>query len=155
MKFLLISDRIWQKILMNFIVALSKSEGYSNIIIITDRLLKDISLTALLNLEVEMVIQNFIKNVFLLYGAPLIIVSDWDSQFISEFWTRFCETFNIQHWLFTVFHPQTDRFTERMNSVIKSILKAFSNWDQTNWASLLLIIQLIIKNQIASATEIS
>ena len=35
------------------------------------------------------------------------------------------------------------------------MLRAFSNWDQTNWASLLLIIQLAIKNQIASATEVS
>ena len=32
-----------------------------------------------------------------------------------------------------------------MNSVIKLILWAFSNWDQTNWTFLLLIIQLAIK----------
>ena len=35
------------------------------------------------------------------------------------------------------------------------MLRAFSNWNQTNWVSLLLMIQLAIKNQIASATEIS
>ena len=61
---------------MNFIVALSESEGYSNIIIITDRLSKDVSLTALLNLEVETVVQSFIKNVFSLHEAFLVIVSD-------------------------------------------------------------------------------
>ena len=140
---------------MNFIIALSENEGYSNIMIVTDRLSKDISLTALLNLKIETVIQSFIKNVFLFYEASLTIVSDQNSQFISEFWARFCETFNIQHQLFTMFHPQTDRFTERMNSVIKSMLRAFSNWDQTNWASLLLMVQLAIKNQVASAIKIS
>ena len=35
------------------------------------------------------------------------------------------------------------------------MLRAFSNWDQTNWAPLLLMIQLAIKNHIVSATEVS
>ena len=61
---------------MNFIVALSESKDYSNIMVVTDRLLKDVSLTALLNLEIETVVQSFIKNVFSLYEAPLAIVSD-------------------------------------------------------------------------------
>ena len=146
LKPLSIPDRIWQEISMNFIVALSESEGYLNIMIITNRLSKDVSLTALSNLKIETVIQSFIKNVFSLYEAPSVIVSDWGSQFISEFWARFCETLNIQCWLSTVFHPQTDRSTERMNSVIKLMLRAFSNWDQTNWAFLLLMVQLVIKN---------
>ena len=42
-----------------------------------------------------------------------------------------------------------------MNSVIKLMLRAFSNWDQTNWAPLLPMVQLAIKNWIASATEVS
>ena len=41
---------------MNFIIALSESEDYSNIMIIIDRLLKNISLTVLLNLKIEMVV---------------------------------------------------------------------------------------------------
>ena len=61
---------------MNFIVALPESKDYSNIIIITDRLSKDISLTILSNLKIETVVQSFIKNVFLLYKAPSVIVSD-------------------------------------------------------------------------------
>ena len=82
---------------MNFIVVLSESKDYLNIIIITDKLLKNVSLTALLNLKVKTVIQSFIKNIFSLYETFLAIVSDWSSQFISEFWVRFCEIFNIQH----------------------------------------------------------
>ena len=61
---------------MNFIVALLKSEDYSNIMIITNKLLKNVSLTALLNLEIETVIQSFIKNVFSLHEAPSAIISD-------------------------------------------------------------------------------
>ena len=61
---------------MNFIVALSESKSYSNIMIITDRLSKDVSLTALLNLKIETVVQSFIKNVFSLHEAPLAIMSD-------------------------------------------------------------------------------
>ena len=61
---------------MNFIVALSESEDYSNIMIVINRLLKNVSLTTLLNLEIEMIIQSFIKNVFSLHKAFLVIVSD-------------------------------------------------------------------------------
>ena len=61
---------------MNIIIALSESEDYLNIMIITDRLLKNVSLTALSNLEVETVIQSFIKNVFSLHKVSSLIVSD-------------------------------------------------------------------------------
>ena len=59
---------------MDFIVALSESKDYLNIMIITDKLLKDVSLTALPNLEIKTVVQNFIKNVFSLYEASSVIV---------------------------------------------------------------------------------
>ena len=61
---------------MNFIVALPESEGYSNIMVITDRLSKDVSLTALSNLKVETVVQSFIKNVFSFHKVFSAIVSD-------------------------------------------------------------------------------
>ena len=61
---------------MNFIVALPESEGYSNIMVVTDRLSKDVSLAALLNLEVKTVVQSFIKNVFSFHKASSVIVSD-------------------------------------------------------------------------------
>ena len=56
LKPLSIPDRIWQKISIDFIVVLLESEGCLNIIVITNRLSKDVSLAALLNLEVEMVV---------------------------------------------------------------------------------------------------
>ena len=61
---------------MNFIVALSESKDYSNIMIVTNKLLKNVSLTALLNLEIETVIQSFIKNVFLFHKTSSAIMSD-------------------------------------------------------------------------------
>ena len=59
---------------MNFIVVLSESKGYLNIIIITDRLLKDVLLTILLNLEIKTVVQSFIKNVFSLHEVSSVIM---------------------------------------------------------------------------------
>ena len=79
LKPLSIPNRIWQEILMNFIIALPESEDYSNIMIVTDRLSKNVSLTALPNLEIETVIQSFIKNVFSLHKAFSAIVSDQNS----------------------------------------------------------------------------
>ena len=46
----------------------------------------------------------------------------------------------------TVFHPQTDGQKEKKNSIIKAYLKAFVNWEQNNWAKLLLIAKFAYNN---------
>ena len=61
---------------MNFIIALLKNEGYLNIIIVINRLLKNVLLTILLNLEIKMVVQSFIKNAFSFHEVSSAIVSD-------------------------------------------------------------------------------
>ena len=61
---------------MNFIIILSENEDYLNIIVVTDRLSKNVSLTVLSNLKIEIIVQSFIKNVFSFHEAPSVIVSD-------------------------------------------------------------------------------
>jgi hypothetical protein len=52
-----IPDYIWSEISMDFIIELPESEGYTNIIIITDRLGKGVVADRLDNLEAEIVIK--------------------------------------------------------------------------------------------------
>ena len=64
----------------------------------------------------------YVKEVVHLHGLPDSIVSDRDSKFTPMFW---CET----HWILgtkllmsTLFHPQTDGASERVNMSIGQIL---------------------------------
>ena len=57
MKPLLIPDRIWSEISIDFITGLPESEGCKNMIVITDRLSKGVVADGLDDLEAETVIK--------------------------------------------------------------------------------------------------
>ena len=77
---------------------------------------------------------TFYHCVFLHYGLPFTIVSDWGTQFVSYFWLALCDILDIKAQLFTAFHPETDGQTERINTTIKMYLRMYVNFMQNDWA---------------------
>ena len=71
----------------------------------------------------------FIKNVLALYGLLCVITSNRRSQFISNFWKKFCEIFKIDRKLLTIYYPQIDKLIERINLIIKIYFRVFVDWD--------------------------
>ena len=61
---------------MDFITDLPKSEGYENMIVVTDRLSKGVIADGLENLEAETVARWFIRRYYLYYFLPFVIISD-------------------------------------------------------------------------------
>jgi len=57
--------------------------------------------------------------------------------------------------VFTAYHLKTDRATEWMNQNVELYICTFSNYSQNNWASLLLMIKLVINNHDSVSTEVS
>jgi len=57
--------------------------------------------------------------------------------------------------MFTAYHSETDRATEQMNQNIELYICMFSNYSQNNWASLLLMAELVINNHDSVSTEVS
>ena len=150
-----VPDRIWKEISMDFITDLPESEGCTNLMVVTDRLSKDIVLIALPNLDVETVAWAFIKHVVAHHWLPKAIVSDRGSQFVSGLWKRLCEILGIRRRLSTAFHPQTDGSTERMNAVVEAYLRAYVQWDQKNWSKFLGMAMIAIRGRQASSTGVS
>lgn len=74
------------------------------------------------------------------------IVTDWVVLFISKFWFLLCYFLEINKKLFKAFHTQIDSQTKRQNSTVEAYLRAFINWDQNNWANLLLIAEFAYNN---------
>jgi hypothetical protein len=140
---------------MDFITDLPESEGCTNLMVVTDRLSKDVVLIALPNLEVETVARAFIKHVVAYHWLPTAIVSDRGSQFVSGLWKRLCEILGILRRLSTAFHPQTDGATERMNAVVEAYLRAYVQWDQKNWAKFLGMAMIAIRGRQATSTGVS
>ena len=64
--------------------------------IIVNRLMKLQHLIVLESLDIEIVVDVFIKNVFKLHELSDIIVSDYNSQFVSTFWKTLCTRLKIE-----------------------------------------------------------
>jgi hypothetical protein len=61
----------------------------------------------------------------------------------------------VHHKLSTVYHPQTDGQTERLNQTLEQYLRCYVNYRQDNWVKLLPTAQLAYNNTVISTTDIS
>ena len=80
------------------------------------------------------------------HGLTGSIVTNRSSLFTSKSWLLLCYFLGIKHRLSTTFHPQIDGQTKRQNSTIEAYLRAFVDFEQNNWARLLLMAEFAYNN---------
>jgi transposase InsO family protein len=66
----------------------------------------------------------YISRIVCLHGVPKKIVSSRGTQFTSKFWERLHETLDTQLHFSSAYHPQADGQTERVNQILKDMLRA-------------------------------
>ena len=71
-------------------------------------------------------------NIWKLHGVPKKILSDRGPQFALKFIKEFIKALEIKRQLLTVYHPQTDGQTERINQEIGTFLQHYMNYQQDN-----------------------
>ncbi len=103
----------------------------------------------------EWVTQTFIWHFYWAHELFITIVLNWDTQFVSSLWKRVCQLLKIVQRVFTAYHSETDRATEWMNQNVELYIHTFFNYSQNNWASLLLMTELVINNHDFILTEMS
>ena len=72
-------------------VELPESNGNTYIMVITDRLLKSVTLWALDRMDTESCAHRFLSCYLRHHGFSKAIVSDRGINWISKFWKRLCE----------------------------------------------------------------
>ena len=65
---------------------------------------------------------------------------------MSKFWSSLCYFLGIKKKLSTTFYLQTNGQTKRQNSTMEAYLKVFLNWEQNDWACLLLMAKFAYNN---------
>lgn len=157
-----VPEGAWKSISMDFITDLPLSrnwtnkERYDTILVIVDRLTKFAYFLAFYKKgTAEQLSQLLIERVFANHGTPDTIISDKDKLFLSKFWKTTMNMLRIKSKMSTSFHPQTDGQTERTNQTLEQYLRAFLNYQQDNWATLLPIAQFTYNTATSSSTNIT
>ena len=124
-----------------------KGDNYDLILVIVDYLTKMVHYEPVkIIIDVPRLAEVIIDVVVRHHGLPDPIISDRGAIFTSKFWSSFYYFLSINWRLSTTFHPQTDGQTERQNSTMEAYLRAFVNFEQNDWARLLLMAEFAYNN---------
>ena len=122
--------------------------------VVIDRLSKMIRVI-LTNTEVTSkgVARLFRDQVWKDFGLPEVVISDWGSQFISNFMRDLYRLLGVTLNPSTAYHPQTDGHTERINQEIEEYLRIFVNYKQMDWADWLTLAEFSYNDSEHSSTK--
>ena len=150
---LLILNRPWQSIGMDFMGPLLKSNNFDYLLVVIDWLTSQVHLVPTMTMVTTRGLMWLIlKEVVRLHGIPESIVSDRDTKFTSIFWKELHRLMGSKLLMSTVFHPQTYGATEWANRSIAQILWTVVANDQKDWLSKCLMVELAINSSVNATT---
>ncbi|KAJ6437064.1 hypothetical protein O9K51_10361 [Purpureocillium lavendulum] len=152
-----VPERIWSELSIDFVTELppTKSNGSTNMMVLTDRLSKSVVLESLKDITAETTARALMRNVLQHHGIPAAIVTDRGTQFTSRMWKRLCELLRIKQRLSTAWHPETDGATERANQEVERYIRIFTTYAQDDWDELLPAAAMALNNRTATSTGLT
>lgn len=117
-------QQVWSDITMDFVEGLARVHGKRVILMVVDRLSKQVHFLALSHpYTAAFVAKAFFEGVVPLHGFPMSIVSDRDPVFTSHVWKDLLKNACMTLWMSTAFHPQTDSQSDVVNRMIAMYLR--------------------------------
>ena len=149
-----ILEKPWAYISADFITKLLLAQGYDSILVVVDRLTKMVHfIPTTEKTSAEELARLFRDNVWKLHRLPKSIISDRGPQFTAEIMQELNRMLEIESKLSTVFHPQTDRQTERVNQKLEQYLRIFIDYRQKQWPDWLGTAEFAYNNKVHSSTK--
>ena len=150
-----ILEKPWIHISVDFITKLPLAQGYDSILVV-DRLTKMVHfIPTTEKTSVEGLARLFRDNVWKLHRLPESIISDRGPQFAAGIMKELNGMLGIKSKLSTVFHPQTDGQTERVNQELEQYLRMFIDHRQEQWPEWLGTAEFAYNNKAHSSTKTS
>jgi hypothetical protein len=125
----------WEEISMDFIIGLPTTQSsYDSIWVIIDHFLKVTHFIPVKTMyKRAKLVELYITRIMCLHGVPKKIVSDRGTQFMSRFWEKLHEAMDTRLNFSSVYHPQTDGQTERVNQILEDMVRACALKDSKSW----------------------
>ena len=135
-----VREHWWQIILVDLIMELPQSHGYNAIMVVVDWLSKHAHMVlTTANVTMLGVAQLFRDHVQKLHGLPEEVISNWGTQFLSNFTHNLSQLFGIRVAASTAHHPQTNGQNKWVNKEVEQFLWPFKNQCQDDWYEWVLI----------------
>src|SRR5258708_3020611 len=141
---------------MDFIKQLPLSEGFTVILVIMDRLTKQSLFIPTHNMvDAPQLAQLFLTHVFSKHRAPGHVTSNCSTEFMSHFFHSLGSSLSMKLHFMSGYHPEGDGQMEWINQVLEQYLRAYTNYQQDNWALLLPLAEFAYNNAASATTGIS
>lgn len=151
-----VPERPWHSISMDFIEQLPASDSYTAILVVIDRLTKQaVFIPTTDKVTSEDLAQLFLVNVFSKHGVPSHVSSDRGSEFVSHFFRSLGTVLDMKLHYTSGHHPEANGQAEVTNQTLEQYLRFYTNYQQTNWASLLPLAEFAYNNAPHSAIGVS
>jgi len=119
---------------MDFIEQLPPSEGYMDILVVVDRLTKQVLfIPTIRSLNATMLAELFIKYVFSKHGVPSHVTSNRGMEFVSKFFRFLANALDMKLHFTSEYHLEADGQTEHTNQTLKQFLRIYCNYQQSDW----------------------
>jgi transposase InsO family protein len=147
----------WQEISIDFIVGLPKTQsGYDLIWVIIGHLSKVAHFIPVkTTYKGSKLAELYIARIVCLHGVPKEIVSDRGTLFTSKFWETLHESMDTKLNFSSAYHPQTDGQTERVNQILKDMLRACALKDNQRWDKCLPYVEFSYNNSYQESIKIA
>jgi hypothetical protein len=148
----------WEEIGMDFVTGLPRTQkGNDSIWVIIDRLTKVAHFIPVKTTfgGATTLARIYLKEIVRLHGIPRKIVSDRGTQFTSKFWMSLQQAMGTKLDFSTAYHPQSDGQTERVNKVLKDLLRACVLTFDRNWESSLSYAEFSYNNIYQASIKVS
>src|SRR5258707_14233213 len=134
---------------------LPTSEGFTAILVIMDRLTKQLLFIPTHNtVDAPQLAQLFLTHIFSKHGIPGHVTSNCSTEFMSHFFCSLGSLLSMKLHFMSGYHPEGDSQMEQINQVLEQYLWAYMNYQQDNWAPLLPLAKFAYNNTMSATTGI-
>ncbi len=142
---------------MDLIMGLPQQHGYNAILTIVDYGCSRaaIFLPCTDTITGPGIAQLYLDHVYQWFRLPSRMISDRDPIFTSQFGKALTAKLGISHNLSTVFHPQTNRLSERKNQWVEQYLHLVTSMDPKGWVNWLTLATAVHNNRTNATTGLS
>ncbi|GFV98118.1 transposon Tf2-9 polyprotein [Trichonephila clavipes] len=121
------------------------------VLVITDHFSKWAEIIPLKKASARVIADNFFDNYISRFGAPIKVISDNGSQFISDIFENLSERLGIRHVKTVVYRPQANR-TECINHDLVQMNANYANEEHGTWDQFLCEFAYAIRTAVNETT---